>query len=142
MKQIKLLSLFLIAISISSCVTINKPIDGYKPAANKTGDVNNFNRSEYVLNSTVSGQSKSIVLWVTFIPMGNPAKETRVAQRAYRNAVKTARKNSTQPIDGIVNPQYTTTRVIVPLLLVNFAYKKVVCEGKSYRLKTDEELED
>jgi hypothetical protein len=139
----KLLMLLLSAYLLSSCVTMNLPIDGYKPVTNKSDDVNTFNRKEYVLKENVTAKANSYVLWVTFIPCGNFAKESTLTRRSYRRAVAEARKaNPNETIDGLLNPQYTTSRVTVPLILLTYSYKKVVCTGRAFRLKTDEELNE
>jgi hypothetical protein len=149
MKKSTYFLAFIISFSVlfSSCVTVNKPIYGFKPInpsnvnQSVSDGVSLLNRDDLIITKNVIAKKTSITFWALFIPLGNPMRTSTMTAQAYQKALKIANKESDTRIDGILTPQYTFSRIKVPLVVVTFNYKTVTCEGKAYRVKLDEETE-
>jgi hypothetical protein len=87
-----------------------------------------LSRNQYEITSDVVTHSRSNKIWILFIPIGGKSLEKRQA-KAYKRALSECK------CDGIISPQYSERKVILPLLLVNLVHRSTRVKGKGYRLK-------
>jgi len=92
-----------------------------------------FTREDYSLLDPVTGTDESFNAWILFIRVAG-TRDSKMYARAYNRAVK-----QLPNADGILTPRAQYRKVPVPLILLNFSWKKVEVTGRGYRLKSDAE---
>lgn len=113
---------------LSSCST-SRELQGAEEMS-----IAKIDRNEYVLLDRVESKASSTRVWFLFIPFGGKSPEV-LKEKAYHRALK-----ELPYADGIIDPSYNYKKFSVPLILLNFNFRKVEMTGRPYRLKTEEEL--
>lgn len=125
MKSSYIITLLLATTLLASCS--QSTIDSQKTRLAE------FSRDDYTLLDPVTGTDKSFNAWILFIRVAG-ASDSKMYRRAYDRAVK-----QLPSADGILTPRTQYRKVPIPLILLNFSWKKVEVTGRGYRLKSDEE---
>lgn len=99
-------------------------------------DVATLERHEYEVIETSVGQNKSTSVFVLTLPVGGQTSHQEQVDTAYSTAV-----SRVPGCDAILMPRVETKRVLVPLLLINFAFKTITVKGRCIHIKDDAALE-
>jgi len=125
MKTKALLIISIIALSFTTLFSQNPQ----REVGNGMG-IDNLKREDYIIVSNVKGESSSTRFWLLFIPIGGSSKTQR-ENRAYKEAVYSCK------CDGLISPVYDEKRFVIPLIVINFSFRKTTVTGKGYIIKTD-----
>jgi hypothetical protein len=103
---------------------------------NQTGrDIATLQRHEYEVLEISVGQNKSTSVFLLTLPVGGQTSHQEQVDTAYSGAVARVKG-----CDAMLFPRVETKRVLVPLLLVNFAFKTITIKGRCIHIKGDGEL--
>jgi len=98
-------------------------------------DIATLERHEYEVIETSVGQNKSTSVFVLTLPVGGQTSHQEQVDTAYSTAV-----SRVKGCDALLMPRVETKRVLVPLLLVNFAFKTITVKGRCVHIKEDGDL--
>lgn len=105
---------------------------------NQTGrDVATLARHEYEVLATSVGQNKSTSVFVLTLPVGGQTSHQEQVDTAYSAAV-----SHVPGCDAMLMPRVETKRVLVPLLLINFAFKTITVKGRCIHIKENDALDE
>lgn len=99
-------------------------------------DVATLERHQYEVLETSVGQNKNTSVFVLTLPVGGQTSHEEQVDTAYSFAV-----SRVPGCDALLMPRVETKRVLVPLLLVNFAFKTITVKGRCIHIKDDGVLE-
>lgn len=99
-------------------------------------DVATLERHEYEVLETSVGQNKNTSVFVLTLPVGGQTSHEEQVDTAYSFAV-----SRVPGCDALLMPRVETKRVLVPLLLVNFAFKTITVKGRCIHIKENDALE-
>jgi hypothetical protein len=123
------LGTLIMMIGILSSCSSSKEFQGAENAS-----VSQLKRSEYVLMDRVDSKASSTKVWFLFIPFGGKSPEA-LKEKAYHRAL-----DKSPSADGIIDPSYNYRKFSIPLIILNFNFRKMEMTGRPYRMKTEEEL--
>lgn len=104
---------------------------------NQTGrDVATLARHEYEVLTTSVGKNKSTSVFVLTLPVGGQTSHQEQVDTAYSVAV-----SGVPGCDALLMPRVETKRVLVPLLLINFAFKSITVKGRCIHIKENDALD-
>lgn len=96
------------------------------------GPFEQFKRSEYKLMSNATGVSETRQVYILFFPLGRVKNDKELEQNAYFNAMAEAPN-----ADAIILPRVKTSKVVIPLILVNYYSKRVTLTGRAVKLHSN-----
>jgi hypothetical protein len=118
----KLLTITLIALFISSCVSKRETMAAH--------GLDNLNRDSYIINESATASVNSNRFWFLFIPIGGKSYEARknkVIQRFLKQ----------NKADGIIAAEIVDKKIIIPLIVVTYSFRRMTLTGKPCVIKTD-----